>query len=130
MRDYDKPVGWWCNADGKRVDDLVVAGGLTCPRCIPVYAVIPEGQRPEAEEPDADTVLRCVDHDVGAHTLTRLCLVRDNVDGDGFGGERRSTTNLYGAPCGWHLFSGGAVGSSSTLIEGEAVLWVAEGVLP
>jgi len=54
MTDYGKPIGWWCPACKRQHRPW--GSGANCPALIPVYAPIPEGQRPEADEPDDETV--------------------------------------------------------------------------
>ena len=104
MTDYSKPIGWWCDrcdpphAVGACKDDCM--GHL-----IPVYAVIPEGERPKGEtraemEASAEVV----------------------VFAGGFTGQPvfQKTDRRRLAP----------MSDTTFFSEADAVLWVVEGRLP
>ena len=73
MTDYSKPIGWWCKHDETgTVHDLVdgpittVGHGDHSKSClVPVYPVIPEGERPETTIASFDDleVCTCIDDD-------------------------------------------------------------------
>lgn len=133
MRDYGKPVGWWCPGCKQEVLRLrahpspLVAQfcHTSCvpEDCLPIYAEIPEGMRPEAEEPDDDTVCaRVLGGDGGATH-------QDFVLGADADMEGRHATNWARH---WQCWDVADVlwpcGKVNTMAE--AVLWIAEGRLP
>lgn len=72
QRDFSKPVRWWCPRCGLTKNDWGYSAQLCDGHdgtlhidgakihqwtpCIPVFAEIPEGDRPATHEPDDDTV--------------------------------------------------------------------------
>lgn len=99
-KDYGKPVGWVCLTCGNDHPDNCAAGWC---QGIFVYEPIPPGQRPEAEDPDEDTVCTA-DGDFGENHIVAIT-----------------------ADC---LRSHGAwIGEPEPYSLASAVLWVAEGRL-
>lgn len=50
MADYSKPIGWCCRLKGQR------GPGQWCTCAIPIFAVIPQGERPSTHPPRKDDV--------------------------------------------------------------------------
>lgn len=122
VRDYGVPVGFSC-AGHARVYANGAEHAVGCPadhgaaggRLLPVFAIIPEGERPPTHGPRADDV---VGHDAGLDA--------------GYGVGPLTWAN-HGPTERWasrrfkftgHVFEGGHT------TEASAVLWVAEGTLP
>jgi hypothetical protein len=122
-KDYGAVVGWWCpvcrikDAAARDATGAVMPMGCCGRRCIPVYEPIPAGQRPEAEEPDEDTVCRYGDS--GSGLTTPSC--------------NRWSSRWDREPYTWLLTGEGmsppAAGPDATNLA-DAVLWVAAGRLP
>ena len=106
--DYGKQVGCWCpvcRMDTTRTDVRSDCGRAH--RWIPVYAVIPPGERPPADEPDEDTVCR--------------------VGGAPGAAVGRRWTGLATEPCAAWVCTRAAVPASVGHSLADAGLWVAEG---
>jgi hypothetical protein len=135
MVDFDKPLGWWCTGCQQRIARLDGRPAPLVPQhcnqtmrtevCIPVFAVIPEGERPETEEPDEGTV--CLNDwsdmapkwDRGLEvTLGRF---KPRTEGQRF---------ANGYETGWTLCSLFRTPPDRDRSLADAVLWVAEAVLP
>lgn len=136
MSDYSKPISFYCSECRRMLDTRgwdepfrhFVTGphGVICNGSvptIPVYAVIPEGERPEAKEPGKNVVTRA---SVAERTLLGVGAWSDDTQPDerwagcgcGFG-----CCNVFTAWVDDHRQRRG-------LSLADAVLWVAEGRLP
>jgi len=103
MTDYGKPFWWWCAKSGRGVGEVPC-----CVRCIPVFERIPEGERPEAAEPDDETV----------------CIAGRSIYSEAVG-------CFASRPRAWSPKRFGHARVMRRIPSlADAVLWVAEGVLP
>jgi len=90
MTDHGKPIGWWCNTCqhmfGPTSMHALGAGGNN----IPVFAVIPEGERPSTHEPRKDDVCTSLNIEWNTpmyHRRTYIPLERGSAVSSHLGGE-------------------------------------------
>jgi len=128
MTDYGKPIGWWCSACRREVPERrrPTVTSDSCPAPIPMFERIPEGERPETDEPDDETVTMrwCPD---GKHSCTEAAQGASMVDEAAVTGLTRFGIH---ADDRWSccLYLRPPPARACTLAD--AVLWVAKGVLP
>lgn len=116
MTNYSAPTHWECPKCGKEQQKTLWRSWCGCvARMVPCYRPIPPGERPEAEEPEEGAV--CAFKGAGA---CEVCICTDAGRWSNFArGEWRHGKGR-----------GIRVSRLRTRSEADAVLFVAEGVLP
>lgn len=130
MIDYSKPIGWWCpecivtpvlRGDGD-VCALTHQAHCKVAEAVPVFDVIPEGDRPEAEEPDEGDVCT-ITYDDDAETAF-VGVGRDDILQGRCVGRWAGPANGPGRNR-W-LYDGWEDIAAEPTSLAEAVLWVVE----
>lgn len=131
MTDYSTPIGWWC-LNGPNEGQGCLSWPI-CADCIPVYAVIPEGEREEGEtraemEASAEVVATrgpLMTSGMGGLTLQFDYLVTAR---DGANRGKRLAANTVGDVSEWGCHTE-IHWAGDVPTEADAVLWVVEGWL-